>query len=191
MPKEVCQSRSHVKVMLSVFFNTEGIVNSEFFSKIKLLILHFTKNSWNFWEWPYKGKNLKDAGMAGYSITTMHPATHQSPSTSYWRVKTFPNYKYPNLLTYYCVASGCSSNSKKQWKQSHMTQLKTSFPMWHTIHRWLQKKTSRDISNTAGAPEQACVCVHAHALKRNNEIGMQSFNKLSKSCLVNAETVSR
>jgi hypothetical protein len=30
MPKEVCQSRSHVKVMLSVFFNTEGIVHSEF-----------------------------------------------------------------------------------------------------------------------------------------------------------------
>jgi hypothetical protein len=84
----------------------------------------------------------------------------------------------PTVLTYHHVTFSCSPHSKKWWKRSNFTRLKTSFPS-HTICGWFQKKTYRNVSNS-GRSTGTSVCVpEGSTLKEiNDKTGIRSFTKL-------------
>jgi hypothetical protein len=96
------------------------------FPGVRWLIQHFTKKSCNIWEWPYDGKDWGNGRTVGCSIMTMRPTTQLSPSVSFWQIKTFSCYcNQPTLLTYHHMISGCSPESRIQWKGSNLTQINT------------------------------------------------------------------
>ena len=88
-PKKACMSRSRVKTMIIVFFDSHGIVHNEFVPPGKTVNHAFYKISWNDFE-NGSSESKRTLQTIGCCTTIMHQLTLRLQLENFWWRKTFP-----------------------------------------------------------------------------------------------------
>ena len=88
-PKKACVSRSRVKTMIIVFFDSRGVVHKEFVPPGQTVNHAFYKMSWNDFE---NGSSKSEGTLQtiGCCNTITHQLTLCFQFKNFWRRKTFP-----------------------------------------------------------------------------------------------------
>jgi hypothetical protein len=158
--------------------------------KVKQLIIqHFISKSCNVRESPSNAEDWRNGGMVGCPITTTCPATHHSPSASFWWVKTLlslqPTYSLDLSLCDFWLFLRCKRNDERKWFYMIENIISNMTHCLQVISKEDFQKCFQQWQECWNKCKCVCVCVlDRRTLKWiNDKTGIQSFTKLFDQAL--------
>ena len=159
-PKKARQVCSNVKVLLTVFLDSRGVVHQEYAPQGQTVTKQYYKGVLcrlrNAVQrkrpdlWAAETRQLHHDNAPAYSLHLIQV---------FWLNTTFPWFvRLPTLPTWLLVIFGCSPNWKCRWKGPDLSQEKTLCGTWRPNCTRFHKKLSRNVSSN-GRTAGRSVCV--------------------------------